>query len=48
MSQNHFKVIEDPRYGSRRIDPIPTAQELESFYRTRYYGLLKAGGGLRI
>jgi 2-polyprenyl-3-methyl-5-hydroxy-6-metoxy-1,4-benzoquinol methylase len=41
---SHFKVVADPRYGYRRIDPIPTPQELESFYKTRYYSLLKAGG----
>jgi len=42
--KDHIKVVLDPRYGYRRIDPIPTAQELESFYKTQYYGLLKAGG----
>jgi SAM-dependent methyltransferase len=42
--QNHFKVVEDTQYGYRRIDPVPTAQELDSFYKTQYYGLLKAGG----
>jgi hypothetical protein len=28
--KNHFKVVADPRYGYHRIDPVPTAQELDS------------------
>ncbi len=42
--KNQFRLVPDPRYGYRRIDPVPTAEELESFYKTRYYGLLNAGG----
>jgi SAM-dependent methyltransferase len=41
---DQMKVIVDPQYGYRRIDPIPSAEELESFYETQYYGLLKVGG----
>ncbi len=31
------KVIEDPEYGYLRIDPLPSAQELEKFYRNDFY-----------
>jgi 2-polyprenyl-3-methyl-5-hydroxy-6-metoxy-1,4-benzoquinol methylase len=41
---DRFKIVEDARYGYRRIDPIPTGEELDSYYKTQYYGLVEAGG----
>jgi 2-polyprenyl-3-methyl-5-hydroxy-6-metoxy-1,4-benzoquinol methylase len=38
-----FRVIEDPTYGFRRLDPIPPAAELNEFYESRYYDLLRKG-----
>lgn len=32
-----YKVIEDPEYGYLRIEPKPTAEEVERFYREDFY-----------
>lgn len=32
------RIIRDPRYGYLRVDPLPTQEELERFYRDHYYG----------
>jgi len=42
--KDRYKVIVDPRYGYRRLDPLPTAEELDRFYSEQYYDLLAAGG----
>jgi 2-polyprenyl-3-methyl-5-hydroxy-6-metoxy-1,4-benzoquinol methylase len=42
--KGQYKVIVDPRWGYRRLDPLPTAEELDRFYREQYYDLLAAGG----
>jgi SAM-dependent methyltransferase len=34
----------DPRYGFRRLDPIPTSAELDAFYAHAYMELIEAGG----
>jgi SAM-dependent methyltransferase len=39
-----FGIATDPRFGYRRLDPLPTEEELEAFYRDKYYGLIAAGG----
>jgi 2-polyprenyl-3-methyl-5-hydroxy-6-metoxy-1,4-benzoquinol methylase len=39
-----FGIATDPRFGYRRLDPLPTEAELEAFYRDKYYGLIAAGG----
>jgi len=38
-----FRVIEDPTYGFRRLDPIPGEAEVSEFYESRYYDLLRKG-----
>lgn len=43
MTRGH-RVIEDPVHGYRRLDPIPEAAELASFYQSRYYDLVRQGG----
>ena len=39
-----YRVIEDPTYGYRRLDPIPDNKELARFYQSRYYDLIRKGG----
>jgi SAM-dependent methyltransferase len=39
-----YRVIEDPVYGYRRLDPIPDAGELARFYQSHYYHLIRQGG----
>jgi SAM-dependent methyltransferase len=34
----------DPSYGFRRLDPVPTAAELDAFYASSYMELIEAGG----
>jgi SAM-dependent methyltransferase/RimJ/RimL family protein N-acetyltransferase len=38
------EVILDPTYGYRRLEPLPTKSELERFYESQYYDLLRKGG----
>jgi len=38
-----FRVVEDATYGFRRLDPIPPETELNEFYESRYYDLLRKG-----
>ena len=37
-------ITTDSRYGFSRLDPLPTPEELDMFYRDKYYGLVAAGG----
>lgn len=37
-------VIVDPQWGYRRIDPLPTPDELDRFYESRYRDLIVQGG----
>ncbi len=39
-----YRVIEDPRLGYRRLDPVPDTDELAEFYESRYYDLVRKGG----
>lgn len=39
-----YRVIEDPKYGYRRLDPIPEDRELARFYQSHYYHLIRQGG----
>ncbi len=38
------RIIKDKTYGYFRIDPLPSEQELDYFYKKRYYMLIKKGG----
>lgn len=42
--QTEYRVIEDPEYGYRRLDPIPDDQSLARFYQSHYYHLIRQGG----
>jgi len=37
------KVIRDPEHGFYRLDPIPAGEEIDAFYESQYYELLKSG-----
>src|SRR5262245_62044190 len=34
----------DPTYGFRRLDPVPSPDELDAFYANEYMELVEAGG----
>jgi 2-polyprenyl-3-methyl-5-hydroxy-6-metoxy-1,4-benzoquinol methylase len=36
-----FRVIIDSLYGYRKLDPLPSDREVENYYTTRYYQLLR-------
>jgi len=38
-----FRLIEDATYGFRRLDPIPPEAEVNEFYESHYYDLLRQG-----
>lgn len=37
-----FEVTVDPAWGYRRLDPLPTEDELSAFYQSGYYDLLRS------
>lgn len=37
-----YNVIEDERYGYKRLDPIPNSEELKEFYNKKYYQVKSA------
>lgn len=44
MSIVKYKIIRDPIYGYKRLDPLPTGEELAEFYQNKYYHLIRKGG----
>lgn len=38
------RIVVDPIWEYRRLDPLPSSQELDGFYESRYRDLLAAGG----
>ena len=44
MSAEAYKVIRDPVYGYRRLDPVPSDEEITRFYQSQYYDLIRKGG----
>jgi 2-polyprenyl-3-methyl-5-hydroxy-6-metoxy-1,4-benzoquinol methylase len=44
MSESKFKIIEDPEYNFRKLEPIPAPSELNDFYESKYFSLIKKGG----
>lgn len=44
MSSRNYRVIQDPVYGYRRLDPIPDEKEVTKFYQSQYYDLIRRGG----
>lgn len=39
----NYKVIVDPTYGYRRLDPIPDSREVSNFYQNLYYNMIHQG-----
>ena len=37
-----YKIIKDPVYGYLRVDPIPTKDEVDRYYREEFYSALKS------
>lgn len=44
MNTREYRVIRDPVYGYRRLDPLPDPDEIRRFYETQYYSLVRQGG----
>ncbi len=44
MPAPEYRVVEDPAWGYRRLDPIPDSGDLARFYESRYCDLLRRGG----
>lgn len=38
-----YRIIQDPDYGYRRLDPIPDEGETTKFYQSQYYDLIRKG-----
>jgi SAM-dependent methyltransferase len=38
------RLIVDPIWGYRRVEPLPSADELDRFYESRYHDLIAQGG----
>lgn len=34
---NNYKIIKDPAYGYLRVDPVPSQEEVERYYREEFY-----------
>jgi SAM-dependent methyltransferase len=43
MNQD-YTIVRDEQYGFRRLEPLPTAEAMERFFRDQYYGLIQQGG----
>jgi SAM-dependent methyltransferase len=41
---HEHRIVVDPRWGYRRLDPVPLRPELDDFYESRYSDLLRGGG----
>ncbi|NCG18634.1 MAG: methyltransferase domain-containing protein [Rhodobacterales bacterium] len=39
-----YTVLEDPEYGYKRLDPLPSDPDISKFYQSRYYDLIREGG----
>jgi 2-polyprenyl-3-methyl-5-hydroxy-6-metoxy-1,4-benzoquinol methylase len=37
------KIVTDPVFGYKRLDPVPSAEELDQFYAKRYFDLIRTG-----
>jgi 2-polyprenyl-3-methyl-5-hydroxy-6-metoxy-1,4-benzoquinol methylase len=44
MDYNGYNLVQDSTYGYRRLDPIPSSEELAVFYESQYYNELRKGG----
>jgi 2-polyprenyl-3-methyl-5-hydroxy-6-metoxy-1,4-benzoquinol methylase len=41
---HRFRIVTDPTYGYKRLDPIPRQEDLARFYQSQYYHLIRHGG----
>lgn len=44
MNEANHKIVVDPTFGHRRLDPMPSDAALGAFYESQYYHLIRAGG----
>lgn len=44
MDGEKYRIVQDPVYGYRRLDPIPNEKEIARFYQSQYYDLIRKGG----
>lgn len=44
MDKKNIRIIDDPVYGFKRLDPIPRDSEISDFYQSKYYELIRKGG----
>lgn len=44
MGRERFRVVQDPVYRYRRLDPIPDEDEIGRFYQNQYYDAVQEGG----
>lgn len=47
IEREDYRVIDCEICGFKHLDPIPTAVELEEFYKSKYFDLIKGGEGHR-
>ena len=50
MGEAKYRIIQDPVWKYRRLDPVPAEEEVTEFYQRYYYELVRRGGrapGLR-
>jgi hypothetical protein len=40
----NYKVVQDITWDYRRLDPIPSDDEMAQFYQSHYYDLVRKGG----
>ena len=43
MDIEKFRIIQDPVYGYRRLEPVPDEKEIAEFYKRQYYESIRTG-----
>lgn len=43
MNEKEYKIIKDPKYGYKRLEPLPNEHEISKFYESDYYELIRKG-----
>ncbi len=43
MSEVKYSVVTDKEHGFRRLEPVPSCEEIEEFYSNQYYSLIEEG-----
>lgn len=44
MNDANYRIIQDPVYAYKRLDPIPSKADIDDFYQAHYYGQIKKRG----